>query len=174
MVPTCRVHFSFSALTRSFTGRQRVGTTIGETGGSRPRRGAYLWCHRTASFSRSRRSIGASRIWTQQVALLTSNRDVPNVSPRSQLGIRWFVPLHLHRFVGLQVGTATSLSRNFKGPRTPSDRGLTSSIGQEETVVVPGRSVPHHGLLEAGTKPFFSAFMYHPHNCGRSCPNMVE
>ena len=42
------------------------GTTIGETGGSRSRRGAYLWCHRTASFPRSRRSIGASSIWTQQ------------------------------------------------------------------------------------------------------------
>jgi hypothetical protein len=58
--------YSFSALTRSFTGRQRVGTTIGETGGSRPRRGAYLSCHRTASFSRSRKSIGPSSIWTQQ------------------------------------------------------------------------------------------------------------
>src|ERR1017187_6705382 len=58
--------YSFSALTWSFTGRQRVGTTIGETGGSRPRRGAYLWCYSTASFSRSRRSIGASSIWTQQ------------------------------------------------------------------------------------------------------------
>src|ERR1017187_9164690 len=61
--------YSFSALTWSFTGRQRVGTTIGETGGSRPRRGAYLWCYRTASFSRSRRLIGASSIWTQHARI---------------------------------------------------------------------------------------------------------
>src|ERR1017187_1143886 len=56
--------------THRFTGRQRVGTAIGETGGSRPRRGAYLWCYRTASFSRSRRSIAASSIWTQQGAII--------------------------------------------------------------------------------------------------------
>src|ERR1035437_4657563 len=68
--------YSFSALTRSFTGRQRVGTTIGETGGSRPRRGAYLSCHRTASFSRSRKSIGASSIWTQQ-PLVGSHHRAP-------------------------------------------------------------------------------------------------
>jgi hypothetical protein len=49
--------YSFSALTRSFTGRQRVGTAIGETGGLRSRRGAYLWCHRAAS---SREAAGQS------------------------------------------------------------------------------------------------------------------
>jgi hypothetical protein len=35
-------------------------------------------------------------------------------------------------------------------------------------------SVPHDGVLEDGTKAFFSATMYQPQSLGRSCPKMVE
>src|ERR1035441_8470285 len=44
--------------------RDRVSGAL--QGESRSRRVACLWCHRTLSLRRSRRSIGASSIWTQQ------------------------------------------------------------------------------------------------------------
>ena len=40
--------------------------------------------------------------------------------------------------------------------------------------MVPGMSVPQYGWLEAGTNPFFSAIMYHPHDLARSWPKSVE
>jgi hypothetical protein len=79
-----------------------VGTTIGETGGSRPRRGAYLWCYSTASFSRSRRSIGASSIWTQQ-ALPAVGKDQ---SRRKIIDSTFQMTEHL-------VSTSTELARNI-------------------------------------------------------------
>lgn len=59
--------YSFNALIWSFTGRQCVGCHNRCDGGSRSRRGAYLWCHRIASCSRSRRSISVPSISTQHV-----------------------------------------------------------------------------------------------------------
>ncbi len=86
-----------------------------------------------------------------------------------------------------QVGDPAAPGQAFataRGPR-PGDPGRlnpgsstppaeSSSVHDPDTVVVPGRSVPHQGWLDEGTKPLFSAIMYHPHDFARSCPKSVE
>ena len=66
------------------------------------------------------------------------------------------------------------VTRVRAGVLAVGERGELVRPDQPCTVVVPGRSVPHQGWLDAGTKPFFSAIMYHPHDLARSCPKLVE
>jgi hypothetical protein len=58
--------YSFSALTRTSGNAYVEGTTIGETGGVRPRRAAHLWCDRGAFPPKRRGSTGTAGFWTQQ------------------------------------------------------------------------------------------------------------
>jgi hypothetical protein len=77
----CRVHLFVQCPDLELHGAPACGYDHRRDGRVEARRGANLWCHRTASFSRSRRSIGASSIWTQQV-IQPSTEGFP--------AVRWF------------------------------------------------------------------------------------